>query len=65
MRHLESRLALVECFRHDGGACTLAPACRLKGKLTKAREAFLRELDRTTLAECAMSKVRDTVSTFQ
>jgi Rrf2 family nitric oxide-sensitive transcriptional repressor len=35
----------------------LTPRCRLKGKLAKAREAFLRELDETTLAECAYPPV--------
>jgi len=44
---------LVECFREDGGNCVLMPHCRLKGKLAAAREAFMRELDSTTLAECA------------
>lgn len=53
VRVLEQRHALVECFRADGGACVLQPHCRLKGKLAAAREAFLRELDATTLAECA------------
>jgi Rrf2 family transcriptional regulator, nitric oxide-sensitive transcriptional repressor len=53
VRRLEARQALVECFRADGGACLLTPGCRLKGRLTAAREAFLRELDGTTLAECA------------
>jgi Rrf2 family nitric oxide-sensitive transcriptional repressor len=45
--------ALVECFRADGGGCRLTARCRLKAKLAAAREAFLRELDTTTLAECA------------
>jgi Rrf2 family transcriptional regulator, nitric oxide-sensitive transcriptional repressor len=45
--------ALVECFREDGGGCALTPRCRLKGKLATAREAFLRVLDGSTLAECA------------
>jgi Rrf2 family nitric oxide-sensitive transcriptional repressor len=53
VRALEARHALVECFREDGGTCVLTPRCRLKGKLASAREAFLRELDRTTLADCA------------
>ena len=44
---------LVECFRGDGGACVLTPRCRLKAKLAAAREAFMRELDATTLAESA------------
>ena len=53
VRLLEARTALVECERADGGACVLAPECRLKGRLDIAREAFLRELDRTTLDDCA------------
>lgn len=53
VRALEARHAIVECFREDGGACLLTPHCRLKGKLAAAYEAFLRELDQTTLAECA------------
>lgn len=53
VRSLEKRYPLVECFRSDGGACTLMPHCRLKARLAAAREAFLKELDATTLAECA------------
>lgn len=53
VRALESREALVECFRPDMGGCVLTPDCRLKGRLADAREAFLRALDSTTLAECA------------
>jgi len=52
VRKLEGE-ALVECFRDDGGACVLTPRCRLKARLAAAREAFMRELDGTTLAECA------------
>ena len=50
---LEARHALVECFQADGGHCRLTPNCRLKGKLAAARLAFYRELDRSTLADCA------------
>jgi Rrf2 family nitric oxide-sensitive transcriptional repressor len=53
VRTLEQRHALVECFRQDGGNCVLRPRCRLKSRLAVAREAFMRELDSTTLAECA------------
>jgi Rrf2 family nitric oxide-sensitive transcriptional repressor len=53
VRLLEARSALVECFRLDGGDCSLTPGCRLKARLSAAREAFLEELDRTSLAECA------------
>jgi Rrf2 family nitric oxide-sensitive transcriptional repressor len=52
VRALEGE-ALVECFRDDGGSCVLTPRCRLKARLAAAREAFMRELDSTTLAECA------------
>jgi Rrf2 family nitric oxide-sensitive transcriptional repressor len=53
VRRLEARHALVECFRSDGGSCVLTPGCRLKGRLAAAKDAFLAELDRSTLADCA------------
>jgi Rrf2 family nitric oxide-sensitive transcriptional repressor len=53
VRDLERDQPLVECFRLDGGACVLTPRCRLKRRLAAAREAFLAELERTTLADCA------------
>lgn len=53
VRLLEARHAMVECFRADGGECVLTPRCRLKGKLALAAKAFLAELDKTSLAECA------------
>lgn len=54
VRRLESRHALVECFRSDGGDCILTPGCRLKRRLAAAEQAFLDELDKTTLADCAL-----------
>ena len=53
VRLLEARHAIVECFRADGGGCVLTPHCRLKSKLALAARAFISELDRTTLADCA------------
>ncbi|HMM62630.1 MAG TPA: Rrf2 family transcriptional regulator [Mesorhizobium sp.] len=53
VRFLEQRHAMVECFRADGGACLLTPRCRLKPQLAAAREAFLAELDKTSIAACA------------
>jgi len=55
VRDLEDDQPLVECFRADGGNCVLTPRCRLKKKLSEAREAFLKELDATSLADCAYS----------
>lgn len=53
VRFLEQRYAIAECFRADGGACILTPRCRLKSRLAAAGEAFLAELDKTSVAACA------------
>lgn len=55
VRFMERQHALVECFRADGGKCKLTPRCLLKQRFFEAKKAFLRELDTTTLAECAYS----------
>lgn len=58
VRRLEARHALVECFRADGGDCILNPGCRLKSRLKRAKEAFLADLDRSTLADCVATPAR-------
>ncbi len=50
VRHLETDLALVECFA-DGNACTLTRGCRLAGVLDEALAAFMARLDAATLAD--------------
>ena len=52
VRAHEEDQALVECFRLDGGACTLLPRCRLRGMLAAAKDVFYRHLDQYTLADC-------------
>lgn len=52
IRSLEGEQPLVECFRADGGCCTLEPGCKLRRSLRGAREAFYRNLDAHTLADC-------------
>lgn len=52
VRGHEQDQALVECFRSDGGACTLLPRCRLRSMLATAKEAFYQHLDQYTLADC-------------
>lgn len=52
VRQLEGEQALVECFRPDDCACTLAPGCRLRGMLGGAKQSFYDTLDRNTLADC-------------
>ena len=52
IRRHEQNQALVECFRPDGGACTLLSRCRLRGMLAGAVQAFYQHLDGKTLADC-------------
>lgn len=51
VRALEPDFGLVECFPGRKGQCRLEPACRLKGVLERAEQAFFRELDRATLKD--------------
>ena len=44
--------ALVECHG-DHSTCPIEPACKLKGVLYEAREAFYETLDRYTVADLA------------
>ena len=53
VRHLEASTPLVDCFRADGGTCTLCPGCLLKGRLVKARDSFLQDLNTSTLEDIA------------
>jgi Rrf2 family nitric oxide-sensitive transcriptional repressor len=57
VRKIEPRFDLVECFREDD-ACTIRSACRLKGVLADALEAFFHELDRHTLSDLLRDRVR-------
>ncbi len=59
VRHLERRFAIVECFRADGGECVLRQGCRLRPQLAAAREAFMAELERTTLNDCVWPRASD------
>lgn len=52
VRQLEGDQPVVECFRPDGGTCTLTAGCRLRGFIRDAREDFYRRLDRHTIADC-------------
>jgi len=52
IRQLEGDQPVVECFRADGGCCTLTTGCRLRGFIGSAREDFYRNLDGHTLADC-------------
>jgi Rrf2 family transcriptional regulator, nitric oxide-sensitive transcriptional repressor len=49
VRAAEPRLDLVECFDPTINTCPITCACRLKGQLARALDAFLATLDEQTL----------------
>ena len=53
VRATESDFAIVGCFAResDHRHCVIQPVCRLRGALAAARDAFLAELDKRTVAE--------------
>jgi Rrf2 family nitric oxide-sensitive transcriptional repressor len=51
IRQLEGDQPVVECFRADGGCCSLLAICRLRDFIRQAREEFYRSLDRHTIAD--------------
>jgi len=54
VRSTEPDFALVECFA-NGNQCLITPRCRLRGVLQEAIGAFMRTLDRYTLADLLLS----------
>ncbi len=51
VRRTEPDLALVPCFDPINAACVIAPACKLRGALQRARAAFLAVLDDYSVAD--------------
>lgn len=54
VRVLSAPVPLVDCFRADGGSCTLCGRCALRGRLAGARAAFIDKLNESTLADIAL-----------
>jgi Rrf2 family nitric oxide-sensitive transcriptional repressor len=54
LRATEPDFALVECFA-PGNRCRITPRCRVRGALQEALAAFLKTLDRYTLADVMLS----------
>lgn len=50
VRHMEDGFDLTECMGR-GGRCAITPACRLKGVVGRALDAFLGVFDGVTLAD--------------
>ncbi len=55
VRLLEEDQPLVECLGADGGNCVIDGQCRLKVRFRSAEAAFLADLDRSTLADIALT----------
>lgn len=55
IRLLEDGQPLVECFADDGGDCTIDGRCRLKSRLRSAERSFMADMDRSTLADIALT----------
>ncbi|WP_374654975.1 Rrf2 family transcriptional regulator [Dongia sp.] len=51
VRQMEGNLNIVECFDVEHNTCPIAPICGLTGVLAEALEAFMKVLDRYTLAD--------------
>ncbi|MFT6182219.1 MAG: Rrf2 family nitric oxide-sensitive transcriptional repressor [Akkermansiaceae bacterium] len=47
----ETKPKVINCETGIGGACRIAPACRLKGIFAQAQQAFLDVMNSHTLAE--------------
>ena len=56
VRLLEENQPLVECLAKGTSACTLDGRCNLKARLRAAEISFLKELDKTSLADIALAK---------
>ncbi|HET7139712.1 MAG TPA: Rrf2 family transcriptional regulator [Arthrobacter sp.] len=55
LRDLDSRADAADCVT-PGGACPLINECRLRAALSRAREAFYRELDAVVVADLPGSR---------
>ncbi|MFE7062998.1 Rrf2 family transcriptional regulator [Sutcliffiella sp. NPDC057660] len=55
VRNTEEDFHIVECFQ-DHQTCILSPACKLKGALHQATQAFLSVLDQYSLEDLASNK---------
>ena len=51
VRKAEASFRIVECFDLETNTCPIVPACRLRGVLTRALDAFFTVLDGCTLAD--------------
>lgn len=57
VRLLEGGQTLVTCFTDDVGSCDCFPGCQVEKMLSRAEERFIKELNLTTLADCAAAQL--------
>jgi len=55
---LEPDFDIAECFNEASDACRIAPVCRLKKFLDKAKKAFLRTLGEYSLADVVQNRTQ-------
>jgi Rrf2 family transcriptional regulator, nitric oxide-sensitive transcriptional repressor len=53
VKNTEPDLNLLECFDQKTDHCVISSDCRLKGLLFRARDQFVKELEKSTLADVA------------
>lgn len=58
VRDMEPDFHIVECFAPGKNTCVITPSCTLQRALWDAKEAFLAELDRHTLAGVTANAAR-------
>jgi len=51
VRMVEPNFNIVECFDTERNVCAITPACGLRRAFYEAQQAFLKSLDRYTLAD--------------
>lgn len=56
VRAMEDDFALVECLGPQGGRCIITPACRLKGVVREALDAYLAVFDKYSLADIVRNR---------
>ena len=56
IQQLEPNLDIVECFDKKTNTCNIAPTCHLKSIFREAEQAFLKTLNKYSLAELIKNK---------
>ncbi|TCV84167.1 Rrf2 family transcriptional regulator [Sulfurirhabdus autotrophica] len=56
VRQTEPDFDIAECFDKETNHCVITPVCALKSILGEARNSFLKELDRHTIADAISKK---------